>query len=156
ASRKRHRRMPSVLGAPSMADYYPVIARAVSRLPSKTDEARHSIYERARTALRENLRRHDPPLSTAELATQQFALQAAISRVEIEFRRSAREETTHSLSSLSFVHWAREKLDLNISIIRNRVGSGKTTKVIPTKSEITRRLAQGLALVQRTQLKAKN
>src|SRR6516164_2798112 len=146
-----------------MADYYPVIARAVSRLPSKTDKARHSIYERARTALQENLRTHDPPVSPAELATEQFALEAAISRVETELRRSAREETTLSSSSLSFisrvkefVRWAREKLDLNISIIRNRLGSGKTTKVVPTKTEITEQLAQGLAFVQITQLKAKN
>jgi hypothetical protein len=36
-----------------MADYYSVIAGAVSRLPSKTDEARHALYERARTALQE-------------------------------------------------------------------------------------------------------
>jgi hypothetical protein len=46
-----------------MADYYSVIARAVSRLPSKTDEARHGIYERARTALRETLNNYDPALS---------------------------------------------------------------------------------------------
>ena len=143
-----------------MADYYPVIARAVSRLPSKTDKARHSIYERARTALQENLRTHDPPVSQAELATEQFALEAAISRVETELRRSAREETTLSSSSLSFisrvVRWAREKLDLNISNIRNRLRLGKTTKVVPTKAEISERLAQGLVFVQRTQSKAKN
>jgi hypothetical protein len=144
-----------------MADYYPVIARAVSRLPSKTDEARHSIYERARTVLQENLRTHDPPASPVELATEQFALETAISRVETELRRSTREETTLSPSGLSFisrvkdfVRWVREKLDLNISIIGNRLRSGKTTKVVP--AEITERLAQSLAFVQRTQLKAKN
>jgi hypothetical protein len=147
-----------------MADYYSVIARAVSRLPSKTDKARHAIYERARTVLHENLRTHDPSLSPPELATEQFALEAAISRLESELRRGARGETTTlSPSALSFisrvkefVRWAREKLDLNISIIRNRLGSGKTTKVVPTKAEITERLAQGLAFVQITQLKAKN
>ena len=51
-----------------MADYYSVIARAVSRLPTKTDEARHAIYDRARTAVQESLRTHDPPRSPAELA----------------------------------------------------------------------------------------
>ena len=66
-----------------MADYYSLIARAVSRLPSKTDEAiRRAIYERARTALHETLRNHDPPISEAELANAQFALEAAIRRVE--------------------------------------------------------------------------
>jgi hypothetical protein len=66
-----------------MADYYSLLARAVSRLPSKTDEAtRHAIYERARTALQESLRTLDPPISEAELANAQFALEAAIRRVE--------------------------------------------------------------------------
>ena len=146
-----------------MADYYPVIARAVSRLPSKTDEARHAIYERARTALQENLRAHDPSLSPAELATEQFALDEAISRVETELRRSAREETTLSAQGLSFisrvkkfVHWVPEKLDHNISIIRSRLRSGKTTKGIPTKAAITELLAQVPAFVHRMQLKAKN
>jgi hypothetical protein len=65
-----------------MADYYSLIARAVSRLPNKTDEARRAIYERARTALQESLRTLDPPISEAELANTQSALEAAIRRVE--------------------------------------------------------------------------
>jgi hypothetical protein len=145
-----------------MADYYSVIARAVSRLPSKTDEG-YAIYERARTALQENLRTHDPPLSPPELATEQFALEAAISRVETELQRSAREETTLSPLSLTFisrveefVRWVREKLDHNISIIRNPLWLGKTTKVVSTKAESTEWLAQVPAVVHRAQLKAKN
>jgi hypothetical protein len=146
-----------------MADYYSVIARAVSRLPSKTGEARHAVYERARTVVQKSLRTHDPPLSPTELATEQFALEAAISRVETESRRSAREETIlstpTSLSFISgvkeFVRWVREKFDHNISIIRNRLRLGKITKVVPTKAEITEWLAQAQALVQ-TQLKGKN
>jgi Tfp pilus assembly protein PilE len=143
-----------------MADYYSVIARAVSRLPSKTDEARHAIYDRARTAVQESLRTHDPPLSPPELATERFALEAAISRVETELRPSAREETTISRSGLTvisgvkeFVRWVRERLDRNISIIRNRLRLGETTKVVPAKAAITERLA---TFVQITQLKAKN
>ena len=145
-----------------MADYYSVIARAVSRLPTKTDEARHAIYDRARTAVQESLRTHDPPLSPAELATERFALEAAISRVETELRRSAREETTLSPPSSfisrveEFVRWVLEKLDHNISIIRNRLRLGKTAKVFPTKAKITEWLAQASAFFQSTQLKAKN
>ncbi len=146
-----------------MADYYSVIARAVARFPSKTDEARHAIYERARTALQESLRTHEPPLSPAELATEHYALEAAISRVETELRRSARQETTLSPSGLRFISRAkqyirrvREKLDHNIAIIRNRLRLGKTTKVVPTKAEITEWLAQVRAFVHRTQLKTKN
>ena len=63
-----------------MADYYSLIARAVSRLPDKTDEARRAIYERARTALQESSRTLE--ISEAELANAQFALEAAIRRVE--------------------------------------------------------------------------
>jgi len=65
-----------------MADYYSLIAGAVVRLPNKTDEARRAIYERARTALRESLRALDPPISEAELADAQSALEEAIQRVE--------------------------------------------------------------------------
>jgi hypothetical protein len=139
-----------------MADYYSVIARAVSRLPSKTDEARHSIYERARTVVQKSLRTHDPPLSPTDLATEQFALEAAISRVETELRRSAREETTLSPQGVNFisranefVHFLWEKLDHDLSSMRNRLTLGK-----PTKAKLTE-LAQALVFVQRT-LKAKN
>ena len=55
-----------------MADYYSVIAHAVSRLPNKTDEAKRAIYERARAALRRALR---SPFSETELVV-------AISMVE--------------------------------------------------------------------------
>src|SRR5690242_1018583 len=65
-----------------MDDYYSLIARAIARLPSKDDEARHAIYERARTALQESLRALDPPISQAELANVQSALEEAIQRVE--------------------------------------------------------------------------
>jgi hypothetical protein len=78
-----------------MSDYYSVIAHAVSRLPSKTDEARHAIYERARTAVQERLRNYDPPLSDIALASEHAALDAAISRLEADLsfsdlRRAAR------------------------------------------------------------------
>jgi formiminotetrahydrofolate cyclodeaminase len=62
-----------------MADYYSVIAHAVSRLPSKTDEAKQAIYERARAALRKALR---SPFSETELMAEQAALEVAISIVE--------------------------------------------------------------------------
>jgi hypothetical protein len=72
-----------------MADYYSVISRAVSHLPSRTDEAaRHLIYERARTIL-QGLRRHDPSISEADLATEQLALERVIRRVEEDLLFSA-------------------------------------------------------------------
>jgi hypothetical protein len=62
-----------------MADYYSIIATAVSRLPSKTDEARCAIYDRARTALQEALRDYEPLL----LAKEQEALDDAIRTLEV-------------------------------------------------------------------------
>ncbi len=66
-----------------MANYYSVIACAVSRLPSKTHEARLAIYQRARTALLAALRDFDPPLSETELANEQSVLEMAIRVVEV-------------------------------------------------------------------------
>jgi hypothetical protein len=63
-----------------MADYYSVIALAVSRLPSKTDEARHGIYERARTALQETL----ATLTTITIATTITAIVVTTLRCAIE------------------------------------------------------------------------
>ena len=62
-----------------MADYYSIIATAVSRLPSKTDEARCAIYDRARTALQEALRDYEPLL----LAKEQEALDDAVRTLEV-------------------------------------------------------------------------
>ena len=67
------------LGDGHMADYYSVIATAVSRLPSQNDEARCAIYDRARTALQEALRDFEPPL----LAKEQAALDDAIRTLEV-------------------------------------------------------------------------
>ena len=97
-----------------MSDYYSVIASAVSRLPSKTDDARHAIYERARTALRETLRNYDPPLSETELANEDAALDAAITKVEVDFLfsdipRLVREEAAPSPPSLDLVRSIRDK-----------------------------------------------
>ena len=68
-----------------MADYYSVIATAVSRLPCQTDEARCAIYYLARTALQEALRDYEPAL----LAKEQAALDDAIREVIDDIREEA-------------------------------------------------------------------
>src|SRR6516225_12352551 len=69
----------SPLQRTAMADYYSVIATAVSHLPSQTDEARCAMYDPARTALREALRDYEPPL----VAKEQAALDDAIRTLEV-------------------------------------------------------------------------
>jgi hypothetical protein len=64
-----------------MDDYRSIIARAVSQLPRTADEARHAIYEQARTALHQRLG-NDPQISDAELANEHHRLEVAIYEVE--------------------------------------------------------------------------
>ncbi len=67
-----------------MADYYPLIARAVGGLDSNTGENRRALYERARAALVNQLRGVDPPLDEDEITRERLALEEAIRRVETE------------------------------------------------------------------------
>jgi len=102
-----------------MADYYSLIARAVSRLPPNNDEARHAIYEQARRALHKRLG-NDPQISDAELTNEHHRLEVAIYEVEEDLllrgmRRFVREETALSPPSLiskikEFVRSAEDRL----------------------------------------------
>ena len=73
-----------------MADYYPLIARAVGGLDHNTGENRRALYERARAALVSQLRGVDPPLDEEEITGERLALEDAIRRIETE--AAAREE----------------------------------------------------------------
>ncbi|MDI3468670.1 MAG: hypothetical protein OJF62_000733 [Pseudolabrys sp.] len=67
-----------------MADYTPLIARAVAGLESNTAENRRVLYERARSALMAQLRGIDPPLPEDAIAAEQASLDDAIRAVEDE------------------------------------------------------------------------
>lgn len=73
-----------------MADYYPLIARAVAGLDKNTGEARRALYERARSALVAQLRGIDPPLEETEITRERLALEESIRKVEAEAARRAR------------------------------------------------------------------
>src|SRR5436190_2996127 len=75
-----------------MADYHPLIARAVAGLDKNTGENRRALYERARTALVAQLRGVQPPLDESEITRERLALEEAIRKVEAESARKAREE----------------------------------------------------------------
>lgn len=66
------------------ADYYPLISRAVTGLDTSTKDSRASLYERARAAQLNELRKRDPPISNAELEAECLALENAIRTVEID------------------------------------------------------------------------
>jgi hypothetical protein len=95
-----------------MDDYYSIIARAVSHLPSTADEARHAIYEQARTVLHERLG-NDPQISDAELVNEHYRLEAAIYEVEedlllSDMRRFVMEDAPHGDRNLSVISRAKE------------------------------------------------
>src|SRR5260370_42091302 len=74
-----------------MADYHPLIARAVAGLDKNTGENRRALYERARTALVAQLRGVQPALEESEITRERLALEEAIRKVEAESARHARE-----------------------------------------------------------------
>src|SRR5213079_2077426 len=76
-----------------MADYYPLVAKAIAGLEKNTGEGRRALYERARTALVAQLRgMNDPPLTEAEITRERLALEEAIRKVEAEAARRGRSE----------------------------------------------------------------
>ncbi len=75
-----------------MADYYPLITRAVAGLEKSTGEGRRSLYERARNALVEQLRSVTPALSETDITRERLALEEAIRKVEAEAVRQLRME----------------------------------------------------------------
>jgi hypothetical protein len=95
-----------------MPDYHTIIASAVSRLPTTADEARHAIYEQARTALHERLGK-DLQISDSDLVNEHFRLEVAIYEVEDDLllrdmRRFVREETALFPLGLSFISKIKE------------------------------------------------
>ena len=67
-----------------MADYYAILKRAIGALPEPTGEARRAVYEKARTALVNQLKAFDPPLTASEITQQRLQLEDAIRKVEAE------------------------------------------------------------------------
>ena len=75
-----------------MADYQPLIARAVSGLDKNTGENRRALYERARTALVNQLRGVEPALDESDITRERLALEDAIRKCEAEAVKRALAE----------------------------------------------------------------
>jgi hypothetical protein len=71
-------------GSGRLADYYPPIFKAVSRLEPNTAETRGKIYDRAPTAMLLQLSSVIPSLTESEIGREQLALEEAIKKVETE------------------------------------------------------------------------
>ena len=80
-----------------MADYYPLIARAVAGLDRNTGENRRALYERARSALVNQLRGVDSPLDESDITRERLALEDAIRRLEADATRRAQPDMTQGV-----------------------------------------------------------
>ena len=67
-----------------MADYYPLLSKAIAGLTEPTAEARQAIYERARRALLNQLRNLDPPVGDDVIEREAQALERAVAQLETE------------------------------------------------------------------------
>jgi hypothetical protein len=84
-----------------MADYYPLITKAVAGLdPDAPGESRRALYERARAALLAQLRTINPPFTEAEITRERLALEEAVRRVEGEAAQRARGARVPTFSDL--------------------------------------------------------
>ena len=68
-----------------MADYFPLISRAVAALDPNTRERREAIYARAREALNRQLLSLEPPIAAADLQRERNVLDDTIRKVEDEY-----------------------------------------------------------------------
>ena len=76
-----------------MADYYPLISRAVGALEKNSGENRRVIYDRARAALLAQLRSVTPALEESDITRERLALEESIRKVEAESARQFVEAT---------------------------------------------------------------
>jgi hypothetical protein len=84
-------------GTGQLADYYPLIFKAVIRLEPNTTETRGKIYDRARTAMLLQLRSVIPSLTESKIGREQLALEEAIEKVETESFYHSRAPTQPSV-----------------------------------------------------------
>ncbi len=75
-----------------MADYFPLISRAVAGLDKNTGENRRILYDRARSALVAQLRGVEPALNESDITRERLALEEAIRKVEADAAKRSRPE----------------------------------------------------------------
>ncbi len=81
-----------------MADFYPVLARAVSKLVISDLQARRELYDYARRILVAQLRERNPHVSVSEIMREQSALETAVRRVEAESRPAQAQRSKRQTS----------------------------------------------------------
>lgn len=124
----------------AMPDYYPALARTVLRLPNNNAAARQELYELARSKIGEILLKRDLKVSEREIARERAALEAAINRVEEDFKfvqaRTAKGPTRNRPTTAV----AEDGDDDNVDVRVGRLGEDET-KVLSALSRSQKRSA---------------
>lgn len=84
-----------------MADYFPLISRAIQALPDGgTSDQRQAIYDRAREALMRQLRSVEPPLPQGHIERERLQLENAVSRLEADVAQRAADQLNPAPTAL--------------------------------------------------------
>ena len=94
----------TLVRAVALANYYPTLARAVSRLATNDAQARQELYEHARTVLAKHLRKQDPQMSAPETIGERIAFEAAILRLEAEWQSARKRNAKPDIASQLHQH----------------------------------------------------
>jgi hypothetical protein len=124
-----------------MADYYPILARAVSRLATNNAQARQELYEHARKVLAAQLRRHDPQFSTPETISERIAFEAATLRLEAEMR-SLGEKTHETFADHAPFCNANDKPDIGSLLSQPKHVWPVSDKLLTPLSQLSGRVAK--------------
>ena len=90
-----------------MADYYPLISRAVAGLEKNNGENRRALYERARAALLAQLRGVTPALDESDITRERLALEESIRKVEAEVGAPVRRAVAPAAGAQRSAWWSR-------------------------------------------------
>lgn len=122
-----------------MADYQPLLTRAVAHLPSTSTVAtRHAIYERARKAQLAQLATLRPPLPESDFAREEEALDQAIALVEAKFG-----VTDFASTETPFAATTPAATTLQASAGSAPSDAARTEASIPTLSNLTKIVPRG-------------
>ena len=77
-----------------MADYYSILKKTIDGLPRNTPELRNAVYQKARTAIGNQLRGMNPPPGEEAVNAQLQLLEDAILVVDMEYSGAPAEAQT--------------------------------------------------------------
>jgi lipoprotein-anchoring transpeptidase ErfK/SrfK len=117
-----------------MVDYYSALLRVVTSPGAGDEQWRSSIYQRARQLLTQRLRARRPPLSQAEIASEQSALDLAIERVEAEISWTERDDVVAERGPIASPSRFRGAIWIALALVVMAVGASGYSYLMKMKA----------------------